>query len=339
MSADLEQEGQVSSGGESGGVVTDADGEVVSSAPSGMESGPSASQEPLAAEWQGVSDYARQLGVQLPADDHQALATLLNAYQRSLQPNFYEQFGRQLAPYADQVQQYLQHQRAMQQQQVPGRAPWQPPEWNPAWVNMVERDPATGMLYAKPGVNPQIAEKVQQYAEWRDQFLDDPAKTIQPLVEHRAKELIQQEFATHRQTVEADNLVAENANWMFQADPNGVPMLHQDGSRALSPAGAVYARAVNDIWNSGVRNVRQCHLLARAQVENAVLRQQWLTHYAQAPAAYAQQQQGMMPTNVGGSATRPSVSPQRGPQSSNGLGLRELLNRRLQGLSDADAGA
>ena len=216
-SEDLEQEGQVSSGGDAG-VVTDGDGEVVSSGPSLVESSSAPSRQPLAAEWQGVSDYARALGVQLPADDHQALATLLSAYQRSLQPNFYEQFGRQLAPYADQVQQYIQQQRAMQQQPA-GRAPWQPPEWNPAWVNMVERDPNTGMLFAKPGVNPQIAEKVQQYAEWRDQFLDDPAKTLQPMIEHRARELIQQEFATHRQTVEADNLVAENANWMFQADP------------------------------------------------------------------------------------------------------------------------
>lgn len=339
MSDDLEQEGQVGGGGDAGGVVADADGEVVSSGASVAESGPLESAAPATqAEWQGVSDYARQLGVQLPADDHQALATLLSAYQRSLQPNFYEQFGRQVAPYADQVNAYIQQQRALAQQPQ-GRAPWQPPEWNPAWINMVERDPQTGMLFSKPGVNPNIAEKVQQYAEWRDQFLDDPAKTIQPLVEHRARELIQQEFATHRQTVEADNLVAENANWMFQADPNGVPVLHHDGSRALSPAGAVYARAVNDIWNSGVRNVRQCHLLARAQVENAVLRQQWLTNQAAAPATQAQQQQGMMPTNVGGSATRPSVSPQRGPQSMNGLGLRERLNRRLAGYSDDDAGA
>lgn len=337
MSEDLDQEVQDVGGSEAGGVVADADGEVVSSVASAPAAEPAmGAAAPSGAEWQGVSEYARQLGFQLPNDDHQALATLLQAYQRSLQPNFYEQFGRQVAPYADQVQAYINQQR-MLQQQPPQRAPWQPPEWNPAWVNMVERDPATGMLFSKPGVNPQIAEKVQQYAEWRDKFLDDPAQTIQPLVEHRARELIQQEFAQHRQTVEADNLVTENANWMFQADANGVPMLHPDGSRALSPAGALYARAVNDIWNSGVRNVRQCHMLARSQVENAVLRQQWLTYQAQAPATQAQQQQGMMPTNVGGSATRPSVSPKAGPQSQNGLGLRERLNRRLAGYTDEDA--
>jgi hypothetical protein len=112
------------------------------------------------------------MGFQLPGDDHQALATLLQAYQRSMQPNFYEQFGRQLAPYADQVQAYIQQQRLLQQQPQ-GRAPWQPPEWNPAWINMVERDPNTGMLFSKPGVSPGLRGVARPVPRRPSQ--DDPA--------------------------------------------------------------------------------------------------------------------------------------------------------------------
>src|SRR5512135_988707 len=68
--------------------VTDGDGEVVSTspAPSELPSATSAAQT----EWQGVVDYARSQGIQLPyQDDVVAIRALLDAYRRSQERNYY----------------------------------------------------------------------------------------------------------------------------------------------------------------------------------------------------------------------------------------------------------
>jgi hypothetical protein len=322
--------GEVSDSG-SASVVTDADGEIVSS---GDEASAAATPAP-SYEWQGVGDYARQYGVNLPGSDAQALQVLLNAYRQSQQRNFYTDYGIRMAPYADQIQAWIQQQQAMQAQ--PQQRPaWQPPEWDPRWLQMVERDPQTGHVYAKPGVDPRIADKVVAYADWQDKFREDPGQFIQPMVEARARDIVQQEFQSYRQNATADNLVSQNSNWMFAYQPNGAPILMEDGSRALSAAGALYARSVNQIWNSGVRDVQQCHALARSVVENAVLRQQWIQ--AQQAAIQGQQaSQAAIPQSVGG-GEGPVPGPRRGKaDTAAGMSLRERLNARLKQFGDRDA--
>lgn len=331
--AEDEYEGQgIESGVAGSDVVTDADGEVVSTG----EAGAAAAAEASAYEWQGVGDYARQYGIDLPGNDAQALQVLLNAYRQSQQRNFYTEYGQRLAPYADQIDAWVQQQRAVQQQPQ-GRPTWQPPEWDPRWLQMVERDPSTGQVYAKPGVDPRIAEKVLAYADWQDKFRSDPAQFIQPMVESRARDIVQQEFNSYRANATADQLVAQNSNWMFSYHPNGAPILHQDGSRALSGAGQLYARAANEIWNAGVRDVNHCHALARNVVENAILRQDW---YSRQQAAVSGQQaaQAAIPTSVGGAATRPAQGLRQGKADTmSGLSLRERLNSKMTNFSDTDA--
>lgn len=312
-------------------VVTDADGEVVAS---GEAQAAAAAQAP-AYEWQGVADYARQYGIDLPGSDAQALQTLLSAYRQSQQRNFYAEYGQRMAPYADQIQSWIQQQQTAQVQPQ-ARPAWQPPEWDPRWLNMVQRDPETGQVFAKPGVDPRIAEKVLAYADWQDKFRANPGEYIQPLVEQRAREIVQQEFADYRQHATADQLVSQNSNWMFAYQPNGAPILMQDGSRALSHAGALYARSVNQIWNSGVRDVQQCHALARSVVENALIRQQWIQQQ-QAALSGPQAQHAQTPTSVGGAATRPAQGLKQGKaDTQSGLSLRERLNNRMQNFSDSD---
>jgi hypothetical protein len=312
-------------------VVTDADGEVVSEG-----AGATTAAAPAEAySWQGVGDYARQYGVDLPGNDAQALQVLLNAYRQSQQRNFYADYGQRMAPYADQIEAWVQQQRQAAAQPQ-GRPAWQPPEWDPRWINMVERDPQTGHVYAKPGVDPRIADKVVAYADWQDKFRANPGEFIQPMIEARAREIVHQEFASHSQNTTADSLVAENSNWMFAVQPNGAPVLHQDGSRVLSPAGQLYARAADQIWRSGVRDVRQCHVLARGVVENAVLRQHWF-QAQDAAVGGPQAQQAAIPTSVGGAATRPAQGLKQGrADTQSGLSLRDRLNSRMKDFSDTD---
>ncbi len=316
-----------------GSPVTDADGEVVSdvqpSSPAPMQaSGP---------EWQGVVDYARSQGVELPyKDDAVALQQLLQAYRSSQERNYYSDFGRQMMPYADQIQAWIS-QNQQQRQQGPQRPSYAPPAWDPRWASMVERDPNTGALRSKAGYDPRIADAVQSYADWRDQFLEDPAKMIAPMVEERAAALIEQRFGQHQVVQQSEGIVSQNAGWIFQMDANGRPILDQYGSRQLSPAGQVYARAVKQLGDSGVKDVRQMDAYARSVVENMVLRQQYMQYQQQAASGQAAQQQGQVQPSVGGSATRYAPTLPKPKTSRQGLSLRESMDAALKGFADDEA--
>lgn len=332
-SVDREMESRVSSG-----PVTDGDGEVVSASP--LSSGTESSSVAPQAEWQGVVDYARSQGIELPyRDDIVAVRALLDAYRGSRERNYYADLGRQMAPYADQIQAWIQQNQGVQAQ--PQVDPYAAPEWNDQWALMVERDSSTGLIRSKPGYDPRIGEKAQAYVDWQSRWTNDP-KFRDAYVEHRAesraRQLIDERFASHAESVQAQGIVSQNAAWIFQTHPDGSPVLGQDGMKVLSPAGHIYAQAVNQIWNSGVRNVDQCNALARAYVENAVMRQQFLA-YQQAPAAQAQQAQGQVTPSVGGTATRPAVSPKAGRVRKEGMSLREMLNSTMNGFRDEDADA
>lgn len=331
-----EQSGVTTESAASSAPVTDGDGEVVSTAPE-----PAAASAAQQAEWQGVVDYARSQGVQLPyQDDVVAIRALLDAYRGSQERNYYADLGRQMAPYSDQIQAWIrQNQLQADQARVPAADPYAAPEWDDRWALMVERDPATGMIRSKPGYDPRIGEKAQAYAEWRSKWDNDPKfrdAYVESRAESRARQLIEERFATHAESAQAQSIVAQNAAWVFQSHPDGTPVIGQDGMKVLSPAGHIYAQAVNQIWNSGVRNVEQCNALARTYVENVVMRQQFLA-YQQQVQGQAQQAQGQVSPSVGGSATRPSVSPPAGRVKQGGMTLQEMLNANARGLRDEDA--
>lgn len=321
------------------GPVTDGDGEVVSEIvePAGLSPAVSGTQ----VEWQGVVDYARSQGVQLPyQDDMVATRALLDAYRASQERNYYADLGRQMAPYADQIQAWIQQNQVQAAQaRQPVSDPYDAPEWNDQWALMVERDPSTGLIRSKAGYDPRIGEKAQAYAEWRQRWDNDPKfrdAYVERKAESRAKQLIEERFASHAESMQAQGIVSQNAAWIFQSHPDGSAVIGHDGMKVLSPAGHIYAQAVNQIWNSGVRNVEQCNALARTYVENVVMRQQFLAHQ-HAMAAPAQQAQGQVTPSVGGSATRHAASPKAGRVRKEGMTLREMLNATMNGFRDEEA--
>ncbi len=274
--------------------------------------------------WQGVRDYAKANGVELPfADDAAALNALLAAHRQASERNYYADLGRTVAPHAQQVAAYLQQQRrqAAAPQQAP---PWQPPEFDDKWLAMVERDENTGGLRSKQGYDPAIAERVQKFADWREAFLKNPAAVVGPLVQEESRRVAGQMFAEQNERTVADQLVGQSAGWMFQADPQGQPVFTAQGQRQLTPEGSLYARSADQLWKAGVRDVRQVHALARAQVENAVMRQRLL--HAQPPAASLPQSAAAAAgSSVGGQLTRPAAAAPAAGQSQKGLSLRERL--------------
>ncbi len=281
---------------------------------------PAPTQTP-SAEWQGVRDYARSQGIELPfADDGAALQALLQSHRQASERDYYSELGRRVAPHSSQWADYLrQRQQATRAPQAP--PPWQGPEFDKAWLQLVERDETTGRLRSKAGYDPTIAEKVEAYASWREGFLESPEKVIAPLIEERARQLIEARFAEHGERSTADRLVAESAPWMFQADPQGAPVFTPQGQRQLTPEGVLYARAADSLWRGGLRDVRQIHGIARAQVENAVMRQRLLQ--GQPPAAPGASTLAAAPTL--GAAALPSAAAPPAAPSQKGLSLRERL--------------
>ncbi len=273
--------------------------------------------------WQGVREYAKAQGVDLSPyeDDGAALSALLQAHRSLQERNYYADLGRRFAPHAEQLREFVQ-QRQAQRVQPPAPNAWDPPEFNEAWLQQVERDPETGLVRSKAGYDPQLAEKVQAHLDWQRKFIANPGATVGPMIEARARDLIEARFAEHQQRSQADQLVQSHSPWMFQALP--------DGRRQMTPEGLLYAQAARALWDSGLRDVRTLDAAATAAVENMVLRRKLAVANPQAQAQAQAQSPTLNP--VGGAAARPAAGLAAAPTSSQGLSLRELLNSRLNGV-------
>ncbi len=297
----------------------------IPSTPDGAAAPAQSSAPPSGTEWQGVRDYAKAQGVDLPfEDDSAALQALIRSHQEGQQRNYYTDLGRQVAPQAQAIAEYLR-QRQAQQAQPQAPPPWQGPEFQKDWLQLVERDENTGRLRSKAGYDPAIAEKVEAYAQWREKFLDQPEQVIAPLIEQRAQQLIEAKFTEYNERQTADQIVAANAGWMFAADAQGRPVYTPQGQRQLTAEGVGYARAADTLWRGGLRDVRQIDALARAQVENVILRQRLL---ATAPAASNGATTLAATTDLGGGLTRPSAAKpvENGSQKGMSLAQRLMVN-------------
>lgn len=302
--------------------------EPVPATPEGApEGGAGGGAAAAAAEWQGVRDYARAQGVELPyADDATALTGLLSAYRRSQERDYYAELGQRLAPHQDSIRQYLEGLETARRTAASAPREWEPPPFDPSWVAMVERDPESGVIRAKAGHDPAIAEKVTNYVGWRERFLATPHEVMRGLIQEEARSVAQEVVAAYRKQELADRLIQTNSGWLFRDD---------GGRRTLTPEGASYAQAVDTLSRAGIEDLALLDTLARTVVEHATLRHQFrgsgatpsLPAPAPAGAGSAPQPASRPPSAAGsarggGSATAKS--------SSTGLSLRELLDRRLR---------
>ena len=82
-----------------------------------------------------------------------------------------------------------------------------------------------------PGTPPEIAQKVNEYVEWKDRFDANPAAVLNSMVQAQAQEIarqtFQQQFAEQQRQSEINRIVAENQSWMclskaFVVDPGPV---------------------------------------------------------------------------------------------------------------------
>ena len=218
--------------------------------------------------WQSIREAATALGYQGAAqftDDQQLLAHLLRQQELAQRTDYFSRLGQQLVPHAGRIQQLLQTPQPGAQ---PQRAAWTPPEWNDRWALLVEQDPSSGVYISKPGVDPSVGQKVNEYVTWQEQFRRDPAQYIQPMVEQKARELARSEFQTlfaERETRAAvEHIHQANQDWLYQKTPDGQAFARNYRNELqFTPAGARYFQLVQDLDRSGVKDARTQDRFAR----------------------------------------------------------------------------
>lgn len=196
---------------------------------------------------------------------------------------------RPIAPYATQ---YMQHAEAFQRwrqeqqrQQTPpqqdwtAQLGWNPPPWDPNWRHQVTQD-AQGNLVAVPGASPDVVPKYRAYQEFRtqqiDKFLENPHKYIAPTVQMIATQIAQQysqqNVGQYRETVGAQQFVAQNSPWLYEQDGQGGIKQTQvinpqtgryEFTKVLSPHGMMFRDKVMEYAQMGLPVEQQSALALR----------------------------------------------------------------------------
>jgi hypothetical protein len=312
---------------------------------------------PSPAQAQTIREAAAAYGLDLSshADDHSAFVALVEqaraaqgaqlAAQAAQQNSYYTQLGQQLAPRLQDIQGFLRQQTAPAPQAQPPK-PWQPPEFNKQWLNLVDRDEATGVFKAKPGISPEYAEKVQKYADWMSEFNTNPMALISQAIQAEAKEIAAQVYTErHSQFQEqaaVQGIIEQNASWIYQSDQYGRRYTDERGGYIPTPEGARYVQHVQTLIGAGVKDPRMQDQIARSLVQGEIAAanatRQTQVAAAQAPQARAAQ---VRPPVNAGQAVPPSrqraVPAATVPQNTE-MSLADLFRQGFQdeGITDAD---
>jgi hypothetical protein len=285
--------------------------------------------EPAASAWQGITDALRQHGVELPddVDDERALSLAAQAIRDNRQNDYWVRLGQHAASQAQQAQQPAAPQAPAKDPvaealAAAGYRP--PPEWNPSWKNALVQD-ADGNVVARPGQDPSIARRFQEYAEWRSQAQDHilgnlpsilkaaVAAQVQPLLQEQ-----QQQVMAQVESQQAQRLIDQNRDHLFQA-----------GTNSPTPLGQAVYRHVEKLQQMGVRGMENQLTLALSLARAEV---------GQAPPAptpqggYPAGAQRLAPTG-GQQAQNRLVGIRRGPApepSQRGLSFEEMLRNDFQ---------
>jgi len=293
------------------------------------------------ADWVGVRDFARTRGVDLSqyGDDEQALNYLMGVAQQQRQEAMYSQLGRQLAPHAERIQQYLQGQAQPQPQAQPD---YMPPPLDDRWLSMVELDPGTGLAYGKPGTPPQIVDAVNRRITWQKDFNNNPVQVFDrhlqsnlPAVVDRA---VEARMAALQQSQAVDAILQQNSSWLYARDPAG-NMLRGPQGFVPTPQGQRYIQHVQYLSRQGITDPRAQDQLARSltfgEIAMGQLQQPPAPPPAQARSAASAPNRNAAQYNRAAGATGQEGAVETVPE---GLSLYEYMKRELDaaGITDRD---
>ena len=227
-------------------------------------------QPQVASDWQSIRDAAARFGYQGLSsfqDDEAALIHLVQQAQRAQQADAYAQLGRAIAP---ELQQYQEFRKTQPQPGAVAAPPaYAPPPFDQKWMSLVDRDPASGMYYAKPGVNPAVAEAVNKRMDWQEKFTQDPLSVMDQYAQAKLPEIVQREvkqaLASYQRDNAVNSILAANDAWLYQRDASGKYAQGPNG-RVPTPEGQAYIQQVRQLQESGVTDPTTQDTLARQLV-------------------------------------------------------------------------
>lgn len=312
-------------------------------------------QTQAAAAGMSVRDFLRGQGLDLShlQDDHAALSHLTLAYRQAQEAQRWAPYAQQYAQHQEAFQNYLRQQQAQMQQPQAAQSWWKAPEFDPAWRHQMQRNSVTGQLEPIPGAPADIVDKyhaaVQHQQKFLDKFAFDPMGAIKPGIEEVAQQIamqvVQQHLGQFQQRSQAEQLINQNADWLYQKDQGGNfvygPSYQRTGKPELSQTGRMYANHVAALEQGGVRDQTALHQYAYAMTERDVL----LARQSQGTAQNQQQQANQQflaahnRPNVGGSLPNGTQAhnPNGTPSQNGRLSLEERLRQTFaqRGITDA----
>lgn len=221
------------------------------------------------AGWRSVREEAESLGYHFGAgvtDNRQALAQLVRQAESNRQADYYAQLGRQLAPHAPQLQQFI-----TQQQAPAAPSEWEKPAFDPRWKGLVDFNENAGRYVGKQGVPAEIVDGVNRYADWIEKRESDPEGFVTHYAEKVARKVFEEQFQAANSQTKSQSAVEqirrENAGWIYQGDGQGGVQTDAFGRPSFSPAGQRYAQHVQRLVASGMTDVRMQHQYALASIQ------------------------------------------------------------------------
>jgi hypothetical protein len=293
-----------------------------------------------AQQWTGVRDALASLGVDLRnqfQDDQGALAHLAVAYRQSQQMQPFVPYLQQYAQYGEQFQAWLRQQQAAQQQPV--QQAWKPPEFDPRWVNMIQRNTITGQLEPAAGAPPDIVQKYQAAEAHRRGFLEklpfDPLGAlkevgIEGMIQQAAQRIVQEQLGGYQQQQQAQSFIAENTGWLHQRDQQGqVVRDPMTGRQQLSEWGQRFAGYLGQYEKLYPAAAAQNMALTAIQRDFLYAQQQAAAAPGAAAAAgqtaneqFLQQAATRQPNNALAAPGQPTQQPKRG--------IKEMLTAAMK---------
>jgi hypothetical protein len=270
-----------------------------SSTPSTPSSTPSQSAPTQSAPAQqqapSLRDFASRIGFDTSryADDATAERALQEQVRQLQGSQHFAQIGQQIYPQLSEFQKWQKSQQAAAEAaQAQQSKWWNPPEWNPDWLNQVDRDPNTGALVPKMGFAPDIIQKIEAYKQHRESMLNGMAKDpieflkpgLEPLVREMAQKMIQESLGGFQANNQIQQLVSQAKSWMVEQDP-------VTGASKMTLPGQIMQQHVAQVEQMGVRDPRQVYDLAFKMTRGTLLEMQQNAQAAapqQTPAAPAQ---------------------------------------------------
>lgn len=295
---------------------------------------------------QTIVDAARHYGLDLSsyADDGQAFAALVQMAQRGTTANYYADLGQRIAPHYEAVQQFIAQRQAAEAKPTE-RKSWEAPAFDEKWLNLVDKDPNTGMFVALPGAPPWVAEKVQAYADhlenWTTQLARNPMEALSPLVNHLAEQLLEQRFGQQAAHQQAAAIVQQNESWLYATDAQGRRQVGRDGKYVPTPLGARYHTHLQNLSASGVRDAATLDAIAKQLLQADIYASQANRGAAAAepdPRTFAAAGRPNVNPGQAVDPSRRAFVPGATDPSATGLSLREQLALAMaeEGVSDAD---